>query len=83
MYHACACRSGAGRSINVIAIVFSDEINRVPNVIAKNRFSCRYNALIARDRDRFQRLISARPINRLSVAPLIYLLLLQFNSIPG
>ena len=59
MYHACACRSGAGRSINVIAIVFSDEINRVPNVIAKNRFSCRYNALIARDRGRFVRLISA------------------------
>ena len=59
MYHACACRSGAGRSINVIVVVFSDEINRVPNVITKYRLSCRYNILIARDCGRFVRLISA------------------------
>ena len=57
MYHACACRSSAGRLINVIGVVFSDEINRVLNVIAENRFFAVTIALIARNLDRFQRLI--------------------------
>ena len=57
MYHACTCRSSAGRLINVIGIVFSDEINRVLNVIAENRIFAVTFALIARDLDRFRRLI--------------------------
>ena len=57
MYHACTCRSSAGRLINVIGVVFSDEINRVLNVIAENRFFAVTFALIARDLDRFRRLI--------------------------
>ena len=58
MYRACACRSSAGRLINVIGVVFSDEINRVLNVIAENRFfAVTIIALIARNLDRFQRLI--------------------------
>ena len=57
MYHACTCRSSAGRLIGVIGAVFSDEINRVLNVIAENRFFAVTIALIARDLDRFRRLI--------------------------
>ena len=57
MYRACACRSSAGRLINVIGVVFSDEINRVLNVIAENRFFAVTIALVARNLDRFQRLI--------------------------
>ena len=57
MYHACTCRISAGRLINVIGIVFSDEINRELNVIAENRIFAVTFALIARDLDRFRRLI--------------------------
>ena len=57
MYRACACRRSAGRLINAIGVVFSDEINRVLNVIAENRFFAVTIALIARNLDRFQRLI--------------------------
>ena len=66
MYHACTCRSSAGRLINVIGIVFSDEINRVLNVIAENRIFAVTFALIARDLDRFRRLIvdGARALRR-------------------
>ena len=57
MYRACACRSSAGRLINVIEVVFSDEINRVLNVIADHQIFSITFALIARELDRFLRLI--------------------------
>ena len=59
MHDALAYHSGGDDSDNAIGTIFSDEINRVPNVFFRERFSCRYIRLVKRDFDRFARLISA------------------------
>ena len=59
MHDALAYHSGGNYSDNAIGTIFSDEINRVPNVFFRERFSCRYIRLVKRDFDRFARLISA------------------------
>ena len=59
MHDAVAYHSGGNYSDNAIGTIFSDEINRVPNVFFRERFSCRYIRLVKRDLDRFARLISA------------------------
>ena len=57
MHDALAYHSGGDDSDNAIGTIFSDEINRVPNVFFRERFSCRYIRLVKRDFDRFARLI--------------------------
>ena len=42
MHDALAYHSGGDDSDNAIGTIFSDEINRVPNVFFRERFSCRY-----------------------------------------
>ena len=59
MHDALAYHSGGDDSDIAIGTIFSDEINRVPNVFFRERFSCRYIHLVKRDFDRFARLISA------------------------
>ena len=59
MHDALAYHSGGDDSDIAIGTIFSDEINRVPNVFFRERFSCRYIRLVKRDLDRFARLISA------------------------
>ena len=59
MHDALAYHSGGDDSDIAIGTIFSDEINRVPNVFFRERFSCRYIRLVKRDFDRFARLISA------------------------
>ena len=59
MHDVLAYLSGGDDSDNAIGTIFSDEINRVPNVFFRERFSCRYIRLVKRDFDRFARLISA------------------------
>ena len=59
MHDALAYHSGGDDSDIAIGTIFSDEINRVPNVFFRERFSCRYIIrLVKRDFDRFARLIS-------------------------
>ena len=58
MHDALAYHSGGDDSDIAIGTIFSDEINRVPNVFFRERFSCRYIRLVKRDFDRFARLIS-------------------------
>ena len=62
MHDALAYHSGGDDSDIAIGTIFSDEINRVPNVFFRERFSCRYIRLVKRDLDRFARLISAPAI---------------------
>ena len=59
MHNALAYHSGGDDSDIAIGTIYSDEINRVPNVFFRERFSCRYIRLVKRDLDRFARLISA------------------------
>ena len=62
MHDVLVHHSGGDDSDNAIGTIFSDEINRVPNVFFRERFSCRYIRLvIKRDFDRLARapLISA------------------------
>ena len=56
MHNALAYHSGGDDSDIAIGTIFSDEINRVPNVFFRERFSCRYIRLVKRDFDRFARL---------------------------
>ena len=66
MHNALAYHSGGDDSDNAIGTIFSDEINRVPNVFFTKRFSCRcirhtlrYEKLVARNIDRYGHLSSA------------------------
>ena len=70
MHDALAYHSGGDDSDIAIGTIFSDEINRVPNVFFRERFSCRYIRLVKRDFDRFARLISA---------PAYYLIAITFK----
>ena len=74
MHDALAYHSGGDDSDNAIGTVFSDEINRVPNVFFRKRFSCRYIRLVKRDFDRFARPISA-PANNVLADHVSFLLL--------
>ena len=65
MHDALAYHSGGDDSDIAIGTIFSDEINRVPNVFFRERFSCRYIRLVKRDFDRFARLISAPAYRKL------------------
>ena len=62
MHDALAYHSGGDDSDIAIGTIFSDEINRVPNVFFRERFSCRYIIrLVKRDFDRVARLMISAP----------------------
>ena len=78
MHNALAYHSGGDDSDNAIGTIFSDEINRVPNVFFRERFSCRYirhtfryEKLVVRNIDRYGHLSSAPAYDNLSQGLLV------------
>ena len=79
MHDALAYHSGGDDSDIAIGTIFSDEINRVPNVFFRERFSCRYIRLVKRDFDRFARLISAPAVPEVLLSRVIIVVLLYLE----